>query len=388
MAAPYTDGTFTSAVQDGPYRKWFPFVNSPTKDTNTEGSIYSYVVLAANYVPGASNITAPHTNTQYLVSESELTLDNAVGRFTRTFSEVPGPQTYYSTIVLNKPAFPTNDFSGAYVDSTSETAIANVWSAYVTSDSVTNRAINSGTFTLTYNTSTTAVLAFNESDANVASAFNALADAVTDGVTVSVQNDLDTASDNELTLTKLTGASLSPLTSWTANFGANVATANLVLTAQAKFWAAPDAVTITEAAHGLATNAEIRYYSTTPSGAGTLATVTNTSANTFTIPTTDASAVPNPLYYRTLLRTYTPGTDRLLAKITDSFYLPGITANITTPEDIPIPSLAINDTQLLALVVGSATGYQNYDAEALTGWPTEDSPIYKQRLIQINVDGL
>ena len=103
MAAPYTDGTFTSAVQDGPYRKWYPFVNSPTKDTNTEGSIYSYVVLAANYVPGASNITAPHANTQYLVSESELTLDNAVGRFTRTFSEVPEEQTSYTTRVITKP---------------------------------------------------------------------------------------------------------------------------------------------------------------------------------------------------------------------------------------------------------------------------------------------
>ena len=387
MAAPYTDGTFTSAVQDGPYRKWYPFVNSPTKDTNTEGSIYSYVVLAANYVPGASNITAPHANTQYLVSESELTLDNAVGRFTRTFSEVPGPQTYYSTIVLNKPAFPTNDYAGAYVDSTSETAIANVWSAAITSDSVGTRVATGGTFTVTYKTSTTAALNFNDSTATVAAAINALADLVTDATTVSV---LDRFSvEGRIRITRATGAgSMTDMSVNRASLTPTCATADVETSATSTYYAAPAAIEVTEAAHGLITNAQVRWYSTAPSGAGTLGTITNTGANTFTLPTSDASSPPNPVYYRKLVRTYTPGTDRLLAKITDTFYLPGVTANITTPEDIPIPSLAINDTQLLALVVGSATGYQNYDAEALTGWPTEDSPIYKQRLIQINVDGL
>lgn len=384
----YQDGTFTSAVQDGAYRKWYPFVNSPTKDTNTEGSIYSYVVLAANYTPAAANATATHSNTQYLVAESDLSVEGGLARFTRTFCEVPGPQVYYSTLVINKPAFPSNDYGGAYVDSTSTTATANIWSQYVTSDAIATRVINSGTFTLTYNTSTTAEMAYNESDANIASAFNALADAVSDGVTVSVQNDLDTASDNELTLTKLTGAGLSPLTSWTPNFAAGTVTNTSVLTSQAKFWAAPNVVTITETAHGLTTNAQIRYYSTTPSGAGTAATVTNVDANTFTIPTTSASNVPNPVYYRTLLRTYTPGADRVLAKITETFYLPGVTANISTPEDIPIPNLAINDTQLLSLVVGSATGWQDYDADPLKGWPNDASPMYVQRVQQINVDDL
>lgn len=99
----YQDGTFTAAKQDGPYQPWYPFVNSPTKDANTEGSIYRYVVLPANYSPAAANTTAPHSNTQYLVAESDLTIEAGAGRFTRTFCEVPEQHTWYTTRVITKP---------------------------------------------------------------------------------------------------------------------------------------------------------------------------------------------------------------------------------------------------------------------------------------------
>lgn len=93
-------------------------------------------------------------------------------------------------------------------------------------------------------------------------------------------------------------------------------------------------------------------------------------------------------HYRTLVRTYTPGTDRALTKLIDKFYLPGVTPGISSGADIPVPDVAINDTQLLNLIAGSATGFQNYDAEPVTAWPTEPSPMFRQRFIQINVDNL
>jgi hypothetical protein len=85
------------------------------------------------------------------------------------------------------------------------------------------------------------------------------------------------------------------------------------------------------------------------------------------------------------LRNYTPGVVRVRTRNTSTFYLPGFTLGINSVDDIPIPSPAINDTQLLALIIGSATGYQTYDADPIAFYR---APIYVQRVIAINVDSL
>ena len=127
---------------------------------------------------------------------------------------------------------------------------------------------------------------------------------------------------------------------------------------------------------------------TSSTGGGSLYTVNSiVDANNFTF-LQNTSTSQNYTGYRYILRTYTPGTDRVLTKLTDKFYLPGVTPGITTGADIPVPDVAINDVQLLNLIVGSATGFQNYDAEPVTAWPSEPSPIFRQRFIQIDVDDL
>jgi hypothetical protein len=85
------------------------------------------------------------------------------------------------------------------------------------------------------------------------------------------------------------------------------------------------------------------------------------------------------------LRSYTPGVARLGSRVTDTYYLPGFTPGIVTASDIPIPSPAINDAQMFALVAGSATGFQTYDADPIQFWR---APIYVQRVIDIDVDDL
>lgn len=84
-----------------------------------------------------------------------------------------------------------------------------------------------------------------------------------------------------------------------------------------------------------------------------------------------------------LLRSYTPGTDRVGTKLTQMFYLPGVTAGITTPADITIPSPLLNDAEFLASVVANLTGYQVYDSSALEQWM--GTPIYTQTQISINM---
>ena len=86
------------------------------------------------------------------------------------------------------------------------------------------------------------------------------------------------------------------------------------------------------------------------------------------------------------LRDYTPGTDRVGLRRTQKFYLPGVTGGITTPADIPLPALLVNDVELLASLLANTTGYQTYDASELTRW--NEWPIYTQTYDEINMADL
>ena len=88
----YQDGNFTNAIQDGPARVFYPFINAPTKDTTTKGTVRNYVVVPSSYTPAAALSTDPADNTQYLLQESELTVEGGLGRYSRTYCKVPGDQ--------------------------------------------------------------------------------------------------------------------------------------------------------------------------------------------------------------------------------------------------------------------------------------------------------
>lgn len=91
-------------------------------------------------------------------------------------------------------------------------------------------------------------------------------------------------------------------------------------------------------------------------------------------------------YIAKYYRAYTPGTDRVGTKLSQAFYLPGVTTGITTPADIPIPSPLLNDLELVNSLLANLTGYQTYDSTALAQWMA--SPIYTQTAIQINMADL
>src|SRR5574343_779011 len=106
---PYSDGTFTSAVQNGPKRVFYPFANAPTKDTTTKGTVRNYVVLPNSFSPAAALSTDPDDATQYLIEESELSVEAGVGSFSRTFCKVPGTQTVPTSVIVSKPQIPGDD---------------------------------------------------------------------------------------------------------------------------------------------------------------------------------------------------------------------------------------------------------------------------------------
>lgn len=380
----YQDGNFTNATQDGPARIFYPFINAATKDNVTKGTVRNYVVVPSSYTPAAALSTDSADNTQYLINESELTVEGGLGRFSRTYCKVPTDQVDYSSIVITKPAFPTNDYAGAWVDSTSATATVNIFSAAIAA--TMSWYPTGGTFTITFGANTTSALNTTDSNATIAAAINGLASVIAASFTVSVTNALTTS--GLLTITKASGVGSFGSTDFSMNAGSMTPAVNV---GRSGFSNTVFISTIRQSpnanktSHGLSNAASIRISSTT--GGGTLTIVNSiVDNNNFTFAWNIAS-IGNS-YYRTFSRTYTPGTDRVLTKQTDKFYLPTITPGITTAADIPVPDVAINDTQLLNLIAGSATGFQNYDAEPVTGWPSDQSPVYRQRFIQINVDNL
>jgi hypothetical protein len=383
----YQDGNFTNAIQDGPARVFYPFINAPTKDTTTKGTVRSYVVVPSSYTPAAALSTDPADNTQYLLTESEMTVEGGLGRYTRTYCKVPGDQVDYSSLVITKPAFPTNAYGSVWVDSTSSNTTANVFSAVIAATFTWYPT--GGTFTITYKTSTTAAINTTASDATIAAAVNGLASVIADGFTVSASSTLTTT--GVLTLSRASGtfnfmdsdftwntASITPAVNSSTNGGNGSNSAFLELTRSSP--------NVNKTSHGLSNAASIRITQST--GGGTAVTVNSiVDSDNFTFAWA-LTTITGATHYRTLVRTYTPGTDRALTKLIDKFYLPGVTPGISSGADIPVPDVAINDTQLLNLIAGSATGFQNYDAEPVTAWPTEPSPMFRQRFIQINVDNL
>lgn len=312
----------------------------------------------------------------YLMAESPpvFGLANLIG-FTRTWARVPGDQVTYGSRVISKANFPTQDYLTYWLDSL--TGTASVWSPTIAS--TVSRYITGGTFTVTYKTSTTSALNWNDSNATIAAAVNALADMLTDTTTVTATNSLTSGS---LTITRATGAGDLVNISFTSSLTPTAVTSTLGATTSSVWSVARAALNFQTTTHGLIAGQAIRI-NTGTSGGGTQTTVASVvDANNFTV--ANASSQPSAwAYYRTLTRTYTPGTDRVGIRMTQKFYLPGVTTGITSATDIPIPMGLLNDIDFLASALAHPTGYQTYDASELTLW--SGWPIYTQTLIDINM---
>lgn len=299
---PYQDGTFTSAVQNGPKQIFYPFLNSPTKDTTTKGTIRNYVVIPNSYTPAAALSTDPDDANQYLILETEPTIEAGIARFQRTYCKVPSDQVIYGTRVITKPSPSSQPGGTGYIYGVYD-------SSALTTSSTASRYSN----------------ALFSNNGNV----------------------------------------FYPLTTTTsANSGSNTR--------------------VTWTSHGLGGTETIAvlngtYYVKFASG-------TYSVINSSTIDLLGVNYGSNAVTAAKYIREYTTGTDRVRIKSTQKFYLPTVTSGITTPQDIPIPTLLLNDTELLASVIANTTGYQTYDASELQQW--NGGPIYTQTLQEIDMTTL
>lgn len=211
----YQDGNFTNAIQDGPARVVYPFINAPTKDTTTKGTVRNYVVVPSSYTPAAALSTDPADNTQYLIEETELTVEGGLGRYARTYCKVPGQQIEPGTIVLSKPTIPGNDAFprnfGSYLVVQPDTTLEQ-YDAYkratVTSDTgVPAFYPSGGTYTLSFDGQTTGSISHSANANNVQASLNSLS-LVQDRGNVTVSGNHNSATGFTVTFANIAAATM------------------------------------------------------------------------------------------------------------------------------------------------------------------------------------
>lgn len=341
----------------------------------------------------------PDDATAFLVEETEPeagTLEVGVSQWSRRYANVPATTEYFGSIAINKPAassvggtarseftysfVATNAGTGYVFDTSYFSRLGDVYSP-LRAISFAQTVPTSGTYTLTYKTSTTGALAYDASGATINAAINALADVIADGLTATAGGTID----GGLLQINWTGGFVStPITCNAAGLSPAASQLAFTLVNGGTQHAISIAYRGTYAAHGYAGTEDLIAVFSGTAGilpAGQLWSVID--ANTLAIHETFSAASS----YGTKLRTYTPGPDRVRTKVSEAYYLPGYTVGISTAADIPIPSPLINDTELLRAAIATTTGFLTYDAEPLTFWDNR-APIYRQRTIKIDMADL
>ena len=394
------DGKYANGIYIGRGVIGYPF--SANGDTQSITITRQFRALETNYIRGQMGVMHdPVFSDAYLSAETDpvpIGIGSIVG-CQRTFARVPTAQVVYSSIALAKPNPSVAGTSrGTLIDKTASYAGSEVGTAYsygnklfgnnavysriTVSGSIT--APTGGTYTITYNGSTTAALAYNALSATIATAMNGLASSIAEGLTWEhLNNTMEGTGNFQLRLTFGSTAVLCTIdgSSLTTTGSKNVF-GSLVGSADQYF---VKGYRLAAATHGLAASGTLIANTSSADTAQVLLAYTTqwsvVDANTIDVSATYAS----PTRIGKSVRSYTQGTDRVRAKKTESFYLPGITSGITTADDIPLPESAIDDSSFLTLIAGIATGYQTYDAEPLSLWMGK---IYRQAIVAINVDDL
>lgn len=416
----YVDGSqiFQRAESVNPPRFVYPFRQNG--DIVTAYFEEDFWQMESTYVPVALGTQHPVLRDYYLVQESPpVSVTANVFQFTRLWSRIPTTQYVYSSMAITKPVAPNQNTGGTLTtlqqDSSSDTpsgigessyyngyifpANNTVYGILKSSTRTAPVVATGGTFTVTYKTSTTGALAYNATCVAVAAAINALADVVSDGLTVNVNGGVGNMWDSLTTQSvNITAGST------TSRFTVNAASLTGVTAAKC-FTAITNSTSqnlqlaykFAVASHGWAgTENLLLAESTAATAAGTIKIVLPTvswsviDANNIAVigSLTGVDGAIGSAYITgsllgAYLRSYTPGPDRVSVRLASYFYLPGVTTGITTPADIPIPQPLINDADFLAAVLANTSGFLNYDSDSLVFWM--GTTIYTQTQKQINM---
>lgn len=345
----------------------------------------------------------------YLDGEGDISVNIGVGEFGRKYCRIPATQINYpGSRYFQMPAVP-NDYGNVEKMSVTDWAsslsigdgtfsiicsaifVPQTSSLYGITKLATVRKIgyaSAGTFTLTFGANTTAALNWNDSAATIAAAINGLASVSAAGLTATCVNGLNSTSGGYLSIGWGLGTTTATLVTMTSSLtmtttgdpttfftgvGTSVTGQQILL---------PDNYTIT--GHGFSdslalavvrSDNTIAVYST--------AYWDDVDANTIWIPT---SATISGVYFGTYATSYTPGRSILLrTRMTEDFFLPGVSVGITTPADIPIAQGLQNAPDFLSAIM-TQSGWQTYETEGPAPW--NNGAIYRRAYVAINLDDI
>lgn len=358
----------------------------------------TYAVDIGRFTPTAAGTVDPENAAAYLLEETKPEIQQGrIATFRRTYSTIPTTQIVTSTQSITKPLpsavgipgqtcidYVQQEYPGVTVG-LAFPYLGGTWAANKIYTRLPAAGVSTpasgGTFTLTYRGNTTAALAYNATNATINTAFNALASVITDGLTVSVNNLLST-STCDLSLTFSAGSTSFRVTMNAGSLTPAGASTAFTLIQSPTLQIAYLALRATVTAHGfnaanplLTSVSDFSYFQLLPASTKWSVIDANTIAF-FSLVRAGAS-------FGQYLRDYTPGIQRVRTKITQRFYLPGVTPGIATADDIPVPSILQNDIAFLTTSLSNLSGYEAYSASELEKW--RGGAIYSQSTVEINM---
>lgn len=267
------------------------------------------------------------------------------------------------------------------------------WGQMFVITTTTGQNFTGGTFTVTMFGQTTAAIAYNANYTTALAAINALSTVVArGGVTTSGQTGSILTQTNFINW----GFTFTPvaLISGSATNLVPSSGAAISVTPSGFYWQRVQNVSliagaaprnITAAAHGITIADSIfvlageNYYAISPGN------FTVPDANTIAFSASASAAAIDPatvtLVGKKSGQPYKAGLKLTRCDRVTDFYLPGVTAGITTPADIPLPTYQGDPTSLLAAIFAGTTSI-NYEVGELVQW--EQTPILQRTITTIN----
>ncbi len=339
----------------------------------------------------------------YLVQEqAPKNYNSAIAGIMRKFGRIPAPQISYpgsryiplpgvnslgTTVESTAFDWVNNSSIGAafYLTDSNDIFIETQNAFYGTMKLQTARVIgvaSAGTFTLTFGASTTAALAWNASNATIKGAIDGLASVIAAGITSTVINSLSTGTGGQLQVT-WSGNTFTPLTmnagSLTVTTSANTTTTINSSLVQIIFL--PDHYTI--ASHGFNTALDLAVRTSLANLVNYLRTGNWGSIDANTVWVSNFTSTNYGVLFGTFIRSYFPGQTFLVrTRVTETFYLPGVTTGITTPADIASPIGLQNPADFINAILTSS-GFQLYQSEGPQPWL--GTLIYVVKSVDVNV---
>ena len=430
MSIPYTDGTFTSAKQNGATVVSYPFLNNPTKDSTTKQYQTNYAQLAGSYAPAAALNTFPGdavfaaNANAYLVDESISQATGAIYNFSRKWSTIPINQILPSTRYYNRPIM-DNVFSGtSYAATFDDGVTSHVFTSRISiqsisaiaADTSTNSTTISGTGggsvpvtsatfspdllpgTLITGYSSAGYFFFNLNSgaANIRSSMNAGAfdvsvTASTTSVSISVISGTLYSIDCVVNTVDVIGAGSTytltrrQTTSYLNNTQSPDTTLAQTRSATDTYNVPASNRTIYANSHGGVVGDKVVLWNgnfIVAKGA-----VLTAAADSFTV---DLTAVPGANFTANYCgfssdanACYVNGPKICTVKRTQQFYLPGVTPGITTFADIPTQTIYTDPTSWLGRIIAVPTGYATIEVSDLSAW---SGPILMQEIDQVQME--